>query len=107
MILENESSRRRPVGPQVSFIQHGLHYFPLSPGNPRLDFIPPAETNTIANDRNEDFEAPFSPPEPGLFSSGGGRLVKRLYGLGLLLLVPGASPSDVLKTVAQISFLLH
>lgn len=86
----------------------GLRYSPLSSANPWLDFLPAAEANTLAKDLNEDLEEFCSTsPELDFSSSGGGRSIKRLYGLGLLPLVPEASPSDVIKTVTQISSLPH
>ena len=85
-----------------------LWYCQLSSANPWLDFLPAAEANTLAKDLNEDLEEYCSSsPELGLASSGGSPSIKRLYGLGLLPLVPEVSPSDVLRTITQISSLPH
>ena len=73
-----------------------------------MDFLPAAEANALAKDLNEDLEEFCSTsPELDSASSGGGPSIKRLYGLGLLPLVPEASPSDVIKTIAQIASLSH
>jgi hypothetical protein len=63
---------------------------------------------TSPRELNEDLEE-FCSSSPNLspVSSGSGHSIKRLYGLGLLPLVPEASPSDVLKTITQISSLPH
>lgn len=73
-----------------------------------MDFLSAAEANTLAEELNEDLEEfCSSSPELDSASPTGGPSIKRLYGLGLLPLVPEASPSDVLETVAQISSLPH
>lgn len=85
-----------------------LWHSPLSSANPWLDFLSAAEANALAKDLNEDLEEfCSSSPEVDVASSGGDPSIKRLYGLGLLPLVPGAVPSDVLKTITQISSLPH
>ena len=74
-----------------------------SSANPWLDFLSATEANTLAKDLNEDLEE-FCSSSPDLNSAPS---IKRLYGLGLLPLVPEASPSDVLNTITQISSLPH
>lgn len=62
----------------------------------------------MAQELNEDLEE-FCSSSPDLYppSPGGNPSIKRLYGLGLLPLVPGVSHLDVLKTITQISALPH
>ena len=84
-----------------------LLFLPSS-ANPWLDFLSAPEANSLAKELNEDLEEfCSSSPDLDVPPSGGSRPIKRLYGLGLLPLVPEASPSDVLKTVTQISSLPH
>ena len=83
-------------------------FFSFSSANPWLDFLSAAEANTLAKELNEDLEE-FCSTSPELDPSprGGGPFVKRLYGLGLLPLVPEVPLSDVLKTITQVSSLPH
>ena len=85
-----------------------MWYSPPSSANPWLDFLSAPEANSLAKELNEDLEEfCSSSPELDFASSGGSPSIKRLYGLGLLPLVPEALPSDVLKTITQISSLPH
>lgn len=81
---------------------------PPSSANPWLDFLSAAEADRLAGELNEDLEE-FCSSSPDLYSppSEGTPSIKRLYGLGLLPLVPGASTSDVLGAITQISSLPH
>ncbi|KAF9647271.1 amidohydrolase 2 [Thelephora ganbajun] len=116
VILDNEPSGGRPIGPQywdrpekLAFMdKHGIDVSVVSSANPWLDFLSAPEANTLAKELNDDLEG-FCSSSPELDSapSGSGPSIKRLYGLGLLPLVPEASPSDVLKTITQISSLPH
>jgi len=102
------STRAHGQSPFGGFSFSTLWYFLFSSANPWLDFLPAAEANTLAKNLNEDLEEYCSSsPELDLGSCGGGPSIKRLYGLGLLPLVPEVSPSDVLKTITQISSLPH
>lgn len=107
-LLVHVCSRLEPFLFIFGFSLSTLWYFPLSSANPWLDFLPAAEANTLAKDLNEDLEEYCSSsPELTLATSGSGPSIERLYGLGLLPLVPEASSSDVLKTITQISSLPH
>jgi aminocarboxymuconate-semialdehyde decarboxylase len=79
-----------------------------SSANPWLDFLSASEANSLAKELNEDLEK-FCSSSPKLYcpSFRGKPPKKRLYGLGLLPLVPGASSSDVLEAITQVSSLPH
>lgn len=85
-----------------------LYLLPLSSANPWLDFLSAPEANNLAKELNEDLEE-FCSSSPDLDSpsSGGSLSMKRLYGLGLLPLVPKVSPLDLLEAITQISSLPH
>ncbi|KAJ3929684.1 MAG: hypothetical protein NXY57DRAFT_922818 [Lentinula lateritia] len=110
LILENETSAGRPVGPsywdrnaKLSFMdQHGIDISVVSFANPWLDFLSPPDAKSLAQDLNTDLED-YCATSPTLsFSS-----LKRIYGLGLLPLVPGISISSVLEAVSQIAKAPH
>lgn len=74
-----------------------------SSANPWLDFLPASTARSLANELNDDLEAYCStaplvaaPPR-----------VKRLYGFGLLPLVPEITIASLLDTVQQIAALPH
>ncbi|TCD69852.1 hypothetical protein EIP91_005929 [Steccherinum ochraceum] len=111
LILDNEPSGGRPVGPQywdreekLKFMdRHGIDVSIISSANPWLDFLPASTAHTLANELNEDLETycSTSPTLTGLHN------LKRLYGFGLLPLVPSAPISSLLETIDQISKLPH
>ncbi|KAJ6598859.1 amidohydrolase 2 [Mycena vulgaris] len=109
LILDHEPSGGRPVGPQywdrdekIKFMdRHGIDLSVVSSANPWLDFLPASEAKTLASQLNEDLEqycsqSPESSPS-----------LKRLYGFGLLPLVPEISIDALLETVEQISKLSY
>jgi hypothetical protein len=74
----------------------------LSSANPWLDFLPPAHAPSLARDLNEDLEE-YCSTSPALTGS----TLRRLYGFGLLPLVPEATTTDLLDTVDQVAKLPH
>ncbi|RDB22748.1 2-amino-3-carboxymuconate-6-semialdehyde decarboxylase [Hypsizygus marmoreus] len=110
LILDHEPSGGRPVGPQywdrdekLQFMdKHGIDVSVVSTANPWLDFLPASQASTLAKELNEDLEqycsdSPILPNAP----------IKRLYGFGLLPLVPEITTKSLLDTVEQISKLPH
>lgn len=73
-----------------------------SSANPWLDFLPAQTAHTLAEELNDDLDT-YCSAGPSLSSPP----VKRLYGFGLLPLVPGASTESLLATVEQIASLPH
>lgn len=73
-----------------------------STANPWLDFLPPSQAQKLAENLNEDLEdyCSTSPVVPDLS-------IKRLYGFGLLPLVPDITTPALLDAVRQISELPH
>ncbi|KAJ4476639.1 hypothetical protein J3R30DRAFT_314081 [Lentinula aciculospora] len=110
LILENETNVGRPVGPsywdinaKLSFMdQHGIDISVVSFANPWLDFLSPPDAESLARDLNVDLEE-YCATSPSLPSSS----LKRIYGLGLLPLVPGIPVSSVLEAVSQIAKAPH
>ena len=127
LILDHEPSGGRPVGPQywdreekLRFMdKHGIDVsvvrcprllytfkpstnFAPSTANPWLDFLPPSQAQKLAENLNEDLEdyCSTSPVVPDLS-------IKRLYGFGLLPLVPDITTPALLDAVRQISELPH
>ena len=81
-----------PAAATAAAHAHPAHPAPSS-ANPWLDFLPAAAAHTLAGELNRDLEdycaaGPAHAAAPGL---------QRLYGFGLLPLVPGAAP-DALVT---------
>lgn len=74
----------------------------LSSANPWLDFLPPSEAHKLALGLNDDLET-YCATGPALSDPS----IQRLYGLGLLPLVPGVSTENVLECVAQIAAAPH
>ncbi|KAF7301851.1 Amidohydrolase 2 [Mycena indigotica] len=109
LILDHEPSGGRPVGPQywdreekIGFMdRHGIDVSVVSSANPWLDFLQPDDAQRLATELNDDLEA-YCAQSPSL--SGG---MKRLYGFGLLPLVPGVPIPALLESVDQISKLPH
>ena len=73
-----------------------------STANPWLDFLPPSQAQKLAENLNKDLEdyCSTSPDVPDLS-------VKRLYGFGLLPLVPDITTPALLDAVRQVSELPH
>lgn len=111
LILENEPSGGRPIGPQywdrhekIRFMdRHGIDISIVSSANPWIDFLSPTEAGPLALELNVDLEA-YCATSPTLQDD---PLRRRLYGFGLLPLVPGIELSVLLETVKQISELPH
>ncbi|KAJ7682595.1 hypothetical protein DFH06DRAFT_1278160 [Mycena polygramma] len=109
LILDHEPSGGRPVGPQywdrdekLKFMdRHGIELSVVSSANPWLDFLPASEAKTLASQLNEDLEQ-YCADSPQLTPS-----LKRLYGFGLLPLVPEISTAALLETIEQISKLSY
>ncbi|PPR04030.1 hypothetical protein CVT24_010604 [Panaeolus cyanescens] len=112
LILDHEPSGGRPVGPQywdreekLKFMdKHGIDVSVVSTANPWLDFLPASEAHTLASELNNDLEA-YCATSPSLTSNQ--YEIKRLYGFGLLPLVPKITTSALLEIVQQISTLPH
>ncbi|KAI0031660.1 hypothetical protein K488DRAFT_51627 [Vararia minispora EC-137] len=100
VILDNEPSDGRPVGPQywdrdekLKFMdRHGIDISFVSTANPWLDFLPFADAQTLASELNAELES-YCSTSPPLAS--GSHSLKRLYGIGLLPLVPNAPTSEL------------
>jgi aminocarboxymuconate-semialdehyde decarboxylase len=73
-----------------------------SSANPWLDFLPASTARSLASELNDDLEQ-YCSTSPIIAES----RVKRLYGFGLLPLVPEVTISSLLETVQQISSLPH
>ncbi|KAF8870003.1 hypothetical protein CPB85DRAFT_772327 [Mucidula mucida] len=110
LILENEPSGGRPVGPQywaredkLEFMdRHGIDISFVSTANPWLDFLSASDAHELALGLNADLEE-YCATSPSFESSS----LKRLYGFGLLPLVPGVPISALLECVEQIATLPH
>ncbi|KAF5364341.1 hypothetical protein D9756_000405 [Leucocoprinus leucothites] len=112
LILDHEPSGGRPVGPQywdreekLKFMdKHGIDVSVVSSANPWLDFLPASQAHALAAELNTDLEE-YCSTSPPLTSND--IQVKRLYGFGLLPLVPSISTTALLEIVNQISSLPH
>ncbi|KAL4242500.1 metallo-dependent hydrolases superfamily protein [Abortiporus biennis] len=110
VILDNEPSGGRPVGAQywdreekLKFMdRHGIDVSIVSTANPWLDFLPAPTAHELAVELNDDLEL-YCSTSPSL----SGNDLKRLYGFGLLPLVPSASTESLVETVEQIAKLPH
>ncbi len=127
LILENEPSGGRPVGPQywaredklefmdrhgidISFVRQVVSVevgsqadcYYTSTANPWLDFLSASDAHELALGLNADLEE-YCATSPSFESSS----LKRLYGFGLLPLVPGVPISALLECVEQIATLPH
>lgn len=80
------------------------HWALRSSANPWLDFLPASQAHTLAAELNKDLEE-YCSTSPSLASSDAE--IKRLYGFGLLPLVPSISTSAILEIINQISTLPH
>ncbi|GBE80014.1 amidohydrolase 2 [Sparassis latifolia] len=112
LILDGEPSGGRPMGPQywdreqkLSFMdRHGIDISLVSSANPWLDFLPASTAHSLANELNNDLEE-YCSTSPSLSAAGG--TTKRLYGFGLLPLVPDVPITSLVDTVKQITKLEH
>ncbi|KAI0751524.1 amidohydrolase 2 [Daedaleopsis nitida] len=110
LILDDEPSGGRPVGAQywdrdekLKFMdRHSIDVSVVSSANPWLDFLPAPTAHTLAGELNTDLET-YCSTGPSLAAPD----IKRLYGFGLLPLVPGATTESLLSTVEQIASLPH
>ena len=103
-------ARHRYLGSQVLQALVCLHHFsgrsqlqPYSTANPWLDFLTPSEAESLAVEMNNDLEE-FCSSGPSLQEASS---LKRLYGFGLLPLVPGTSVASLLNSVKQVASLPH
>lgn len=111
VILDNEPSGGRPVGAQywdrnekLAFMdKHGIDVSVVSTANPWLDFLSPAEATQMATDLNNDLEE-YCSTGPSLTES---PTIKRLYGMGLLPIVPNVSVPSVVEEIERIAKLPH
>ncbi|KAF8195673.1 hypothetical protein K438DRAFT_1826337 [Mycena galopus ATCC 62051] len=107
VILDRDTGR--PVGPQywdrdekLKFMdRHGIDLSVVSSANPWLDFLPASEAQTLASELNEDLER-YCADSPSLSPS-----LKRLYGFGMLPLVPEIPIPALLDAIEQISKLSY
>ncbi|EPQ59017.1 amidohydrolase 2 [Gloeophyllum trabeum ATCC 11539] len=107
VILDNEPSGGRPVGPQywdrdekIKFMdKHGIDVSIVSTANPWLDFLPAAEAPSLAEALNADLDA-YCATAPALSPA-----LSRLYAFGLLPLVPAVPVPALLAAVAHIASL--
>ncbi|KAI0637965.1 amidohydrolase 2 [Trametes polyzona] len=111
LILDDEPSEGRPIGAQywdrdekLKFMdRHSIDVSVVSSANPWLDFLPAPIAHKLAGELNADMEE-YCSGSPTLTVLAG---VKRLYGFGLLPLVPEATTEALLSTVEQIAKLPH
>ncbi|KAF8812273.1 amidohydrolase 2 [Phlegmacium glaucopus] len=110
LILDHEPSGGRPVNSQywdreqkLKFMdRHGIDVSVVSTANPWLDFLPASQARNLASELNNDLEE-YCSTSPTI-----ARLqLKRLYGFGLLPLVPEISTLALLESVHQIANLPH
>ncbi|KAG8776658.1 hypothetical protein FRC16_004431 [Serendipita sp. 398] len=111
LILDDEPAAGRPVGPQywdrdekLKFMDlHGIDVSIVSTANPWLDFLSPPAAHALATELNNDLEE-YCATSPVVSASEG---IHRLYGFGLLPLVPDVSVNAILQIIRQISSLSH
>ncbi|OCH92160.1 amidohydrolase 2 [Obba rivulosa] len=110
LILDGEPSEGRPVGPQywdreekLRFMdKHAIDISVVSSANPWLDFLPAATAHSLASELNVDLET-YCSTSPKVT----GEVLSRLYGFGLLPLVPEVTVPSLVETVQQIASLPH
>ncbi|KAJ8086827.1 hypothetical protein PM082_005652 [Marasmius tenuissimus] len=113
VILPNETTGR-PVGAQywdrdekLKFMdRHGIDVSVVSTANPWLDFLTPSEAHSTALKLNNDLEE-YCSTGPNVSQTTNSDVLKRLYGFGLLPLVPEISTESVLEAVKQIAGAPH
>jgi len=82
--------------------RHGIDISVVSSANPWLDFLPASQACPLALELNEDLEE-YCASSPRAQDTS----LARLYGFGLLPLVPEVTISSILDTIEQISALTH
>ncbi|KAJ3518058.1 hypothetical protein NLJ89_g89 [Agrocybe chaxingu] len=105
LILDHEPSESLTSwSEKLKFMdKHGIDVSVVSTANPWLDFLPASQAHTLAAELNDDLEQ-YCSTGPSVSSS---TQIKRLYGFGLLPLVPEITTSALLEIVNQISTLPH
>jgi len=112
LILDHEPSGGRPVNSQywdreqkIQFMdRHGIDVSIVSTANPWLDFLPASNAHDLALELNNDLEE-YCSTSPTIATAR--TPLKRLYGFGLLPLVPEISTSALLESIHQIANLPH
>ncbi|QRV75754.1 amidohydrolase family protein [Ceratobasidium sp. AG-Ba] len=121
IVLEGKDSGR-PVGGQywdraqkLAFMdKHSIDISVVSTANPWLDFLTPPEAPKLAQELNQDLEEycasgpslssrPSTPTSPACSVP----QIKRLYGFGLLPLLPSVPTSQITEVINQIASLPH
>lgn len=82
--------------------KHGIDVTVVSTANPWLDFLPPSEAHKLALELNKDLDQ-YCATSPKIAEA----QIPRLYGFGLLPLVPNVSVDAVLESINQVSQLPH
>jgi hypothetical protein len=82
--------------------KHGIDVTVVSTANPWLDFLPPPEAHKLALELNEDLEQ-YCSTSPKVVDA----QIPRLFGFGLLPLVPNVSVDALLQSIKQIAQLPH
>ncbi|KAH7345448.1 amidohydrolase 2 [Rhizoctonia solani] len=82
--------------------KHDIDISVVSTANPWLDFLTAKEAPSLARELNEDLET-YCATGPSLTSSS----LRRLYGFGLLPLLPGVPTSEITSVIEQIGSLPH
>ncbi|CAE6365535.1 unnamed protein product [Rhizoctonia solani] len=109
IVLEGKDSGR-PVGGQywdrsekLAFMdKHSIDISIVSTANPWLDFLTAKEAPSLARELNDDLEA-YCATGPSLSSAP----LRRLYGFGLLPLLPDVPASEITSIIDQIGSLPH
>ena len=91
---------RYALSPSAAFLHLSQHDH--SSANPWLDFLPAPSAHALALELNDDLER-YCSSSPTI----SGTSLKRLYGFGLLPLVPGITISALLETVSHLRSLPH
>jgi len=96
--MSRSSGKARATSHKLSFSvpNTALHF---SSANPWLDFLPFSEAQALAQQLNADLED-YCASGPSVASAAE---FKRLYGMGLLPLVPGAPADSLSEAVSQLA----
>jgi len=86
--------------------KHGIDVSIVSTANPWLDFLTAPEAPVLARELNDDLEA-YCATGPSLTAVSTSKPLRRLYGFGLLPLLPSVPSSEIISTIEQISTLPH
>lgn len=81
----------------------------MSPANPWLDFLTPEDAIPAADELNRELESwcSTSPPDDAEQSTSTAQSGSRLYGFGILPLVPNITVEVVLESIKQVQSLPH